>query len=270
MKALYNNHIIEDEITLNLNDRAFQYGDGLFETICIRDSSPRFLDDHLARLKKGAELLHLSLPVILEKELGHCLRLLLQSNGMTDAIMKLMVWRRSSAKQRGYHSPTAKCEFLILCKPGTFTSNIIKKVSFASSIQFHYSPLSGIKTLNALPYIVASHEKQRRKLDELIVLNHEGFVCECTSSNIFGVNNQTIYTPPVSSGCLEGVTRIALLRHLTNKGIRIKEAQITPQELIEMDAVFCTNSAGIRVFEKIDKKKFKTDIVDKEWFKSFL
>jgi len=270
MKALYNNHIIEDEITLSLNDRAFQYGDGLFETICIQSSSPRFLDDHLARLKKGAELLHLNLPVILEKELGHCLHLLLQSNGMTDAMMKLMVWRKSSANQKGYHSPTSNSEFLILCKPGSFTSSIIKKVSFATSIQFHHSPLSGIKTLNALPYIMASHEKQKRKLDELVVLNHEGFVCECTSSNIFGITNETFYTPPVSSGCLEGVTRLALLRHLTNKGISVKEAHITPKELVDMDAVFCTNSAGIRVFQNIDKKKLNTDFVHEDWFKSFL
>ena len=102
---------------------------------------------------------------------------------------------------------------------------------------------------------------QRRGLDEVILLNEHGDVAECTSANIFASTGGQVWTPPVSSGCLPGITREVLLGEIHVPGIRIAEKNLTPAELESADEVFITSTTRnlLPVHEIEGKKIGRTD-----------
>jgi len=262
MKALFDGEIIEETIELDIKDRALQYGDGLFETIAIRSGQIKYLNYHLQRLERGANVLNIKIPAVdFEQQiLG-----LIKTNNLSDASVKLMVWRKHSDAP-GYNFSSVEGHYLLLSKMVSRRPPVVQQAGFAENIHFSHSPLSAIKTLNALPYILAANEKQQRQLDELIVLNNDGFICECVSSNIFWKKDGVFYTPPLSSGCLEGVVRRVLKERMIATGFSIEETLSTPNELLAADAVLTTNSSGIRFIKKIDSKLFDTSLADDSLF----
>lgn len=263
MKALYNNEWIENAIDVNLTDRALNFGDGLFETIIIRNAKPKFLDYHFERLVKGATILNLNLPWVNYDQLREAIHSFIQAAEIKESNFKLMVWRKSS-NLGGYNFDVSNANFLFIHRPLSSQPKVIKKADFAESITFSYSQLSGIKTLNSLPYILASNEKRQRQLDEIIVLNSDGYICECSSSNLFWVHDGSFFTPPLKSGCLEGVMRRAIIEKFEQSGNNVAELLITKEELLKADTVFATNSTGIRFFECIAGKQFNTDLIDSD------
>jgi branched-chain amino acid aminotransferase len=107
--------------------------------------------------------------------------------------------------------------------------------------------LSNIKTCNALIYVLAGIFKTQNKLDEVFLLNQNGFLCEAGSSNLFVLYNDHLYTPALSEGCVEGVMRQVIINIAKKNNIAITEAQINPDILYEADEVFLTNaSRGIQ------------------------
>lgn len=267
MKALYNNEWIENSIKLNLTDRALQFGDGLFETIIIKERQPKYLSYHFERLSKGANILNLELPWKNIDELTTTVHLFIEAGEIVESNCKLQIWRKSS-KLGGYNFDVSDINYVLIHRPLVLQQNIIKKADFAQSIAFHYSPLSSIKTTNSLPYILASGEKLRRKLDEIIVLNNHGHVCECSSSNIFWQKDDTYFTPPLESGCLEGIMRRVIIERLDSFDKKLIEKLATKEELLQADAVFATNSTGVRIFETIGDKSFKTDLIETDLIKT--
>lgn len=260
MKALYNNRWLEESIIIEMNDRALQFGDGLFETIILRDGKPEYLDYHFDRMTEGAKILNLNLPWNNLDLLKNTVKAFVSHGNIADSNIKLMVWRKPS-HLGGYNFDNSETNFLMIHRPIKAVSKIIKKADFAQSITFNYSPLSSIKTLNSLPYILASNEKRKRNLDEIIVLNNQKYICECSSSNIFWVKNDTYYTPGLESGCLDGIMRRVVIENLKKKGIKVEEKLAGKEELLEADTVFATNSLGVRCFERIADKNFNTDLI---------
>lgn len=255
MKAFYNNKLVEDSVTLNINDRAYQFGDGLFETLLIKDRKPQFLDHHFERLGTGCEILDLQLPWKSTQELLSSISSFLKRINESESNFKLIVWRKPS-ELGGYNSDSSACNFLFLHRPIPKVEKIIRNADFARSITFHYSELSPLKTLNSLPYIIASNEKRQRELDEIIVLNNEGYICECSSSNIFWVKNGIYYTPPIKSGCLDGVRRRVVIERIKSEGKNLEEVMAKPEDLLKAETVFTTNSLAIRFIKKIGDVNF--------------
>src|SRR5258708_23192108 len=93
------------------------------------------------------------------------------------------------------------------------------------------SPLAGVKTISWLPNVWAVAEAQKEGFDEVVLLNERGEVAECTAANIFAVKNGKIYTPPLNSGCLEGVTRGILSEIAPEAGINVVEQTLRPEDL---------------------------------------
>ena len=117
--------------------------------------------------------------------------------------------------------------------------------------------LSNYKTTNALFYVMAGLYQKQHKLDEAIILNQNGFLCESTSSNVFIVYEKQIYTPALSEGCIAGVMRSVVLKLAKMNDIPLIEAQISPEILKEADEVFVTNaSSGIRWVMGYGKKRY--------------
>ncbi|MDF2432641.1 MAG: branched-chain amino acid aminotransferase, partial [Mucilaginibacter sp.] len=102
--------------------------------------------------------------------------------------------------------------------------------------------LSNIKTCNSLIYVMAGLYKTQNKLDDVFLLNQNGFLCEASSSNIFILYQNHLYTPALSEGCVEGVMRQVIIELAKKINLPVTEAQINPEILYEADEVFLTNA----------------------------
>jgi branched-subunit amino acid aminotransferase/4-amino-4-deoxychorismate lyase len=260
MVVCYNFQLIPDkEFQIPISNRAFQYNDGTFETMLFVDGKIRFLQDHLNRLQRAAEVLKMELPQALFKPetVAFWVEKLLAKNQLHGKIrIKLKIWRSGN----GLYTPDINAtEVLITAEQQKETSPIIEKADLATSVQTNYSNYSFFKGPNSVQYVLAGIEKKQRQLDEIILLSSEGFVSECLASNIFWIKNDTVFTPSIANGCVAGIMRKNLLRLFLADNIAFQEGKFLPEELLSAEATFTTNAAGVRRILKIQDKVFKTD-----------
>lgn len=258
MKCIYNFRFTEETmVSLSLHNRAFQYGDGLFETMRFQEGRILFLEDHLERLSAGLEVLQMKLPSDFSSYyLETAITQLVEANDLnTRARIRLQVWRKTG----GLYTPSQReSEFYISAQPIIETPAEKKKVLFYKDIRLQYSPLSSLKTCNALPYIMAGIAKTNAGVDDMILLDNQGHISECIASNIFWIKNGLVYTPSLLSGCIAGVMRKQIFRHARKSAIPILEGLFTESEILEADAVFCSNIAGTQQIHQIENTIFST------------
>jgi branched-chain amino acid aminotransferase len=104
------------------------------------------------------------------------------------------------------------------------------------------SPLAGVKTISWLNNVWSIAEANKEGFDEVVMLNERGEVAECTSANIFAVKDGKIFTPPLNSGCLEGVTRGILLEIAPEAGLSVIEQPLLPEDLYSAEEVFISST----------------------------
>ena len=253
MFLVYNSDIYpENAFHLPINNRAFQYGDGLFETIRYERGQIWFWPDHVARLSAGMAALQLPPPSDFTADtLYQRLLHLISINELSDQTVrvKIQVWRQPG----GLYTPTInEADWLITAQRGGVFS-ITEKVNAGVYADFRLapSPISTFKTLNALPYVLAGLHKERSGLDEVILLDTEGHLAECLASNLFWLAGQTLYTPSLQTGCINGILRRQLLRLAPASGLTLVEGLYKPHVLAQADAVFCANVMGIQWLRRV-------------------
>jgi branched-chain amino acid aminotransferase len=260
--CILNGHLISIyEPSVAFNNRAFRYGDALFESIRLCNNKVMFLRDHITRLKLGMTVLRMNLPAEFNTENIYelILELLKQNNQSSNARIRLTVFRNEG----GYYSPeTNDISFLIETEEISDAYLLNQKglwIDIYSEIKKPINKLSGLKTANALIYVMAGLAKQSMKLDECFLINEKGTICESISSNIFVVKNGTICTPPLSDGCLEGVMRKQIIEIAAQHKILAFENTVTVNTLMNGDEIFLTNSInGVKWVGQF-KQKFYTN-----------
>ncbi|GAB3792200.1 aminotransferase class IV [Spirosoma humi] len=254
MFLVYNSDILsEGDFRLLINDRAFQYGDGLFETIRYEANRVWFWPDHYARLSAGMTALQLTQPKNLTSETVHAAILhLLRVNDLTrqPARIKIQVWRQAG----GLYTPaTNEANLLITVRPGNAFSITEKaQTGIYDAFRLSPSPVSAFKTLNALPYVLAGVYKEQHKLDDVILLDTDGHLAECLASTLFWYAHGTLYTPSLQTGCINGIVRQQCLRTAPALGISVQEGLYKPELLSETEAVFCANVMGIQWLTQVN------------------
>lgn len=248
--------IIEDSsFTVKLDDRSFNYGDGIFETMVSFNGQIRWLEDHWDRLISGCSTLQLQLPQGLNPySINLLTNELILKNDLTGHIrIKLKVWR----KDGGLYTPsTNETHFLILVSETTLNFQTIENAGIAKNVQLYNHAFSSLKTSNSLPYILAALERKERQLNEIILTDNEGNLAECVSSNLFWIKGNVFYTPDLSTGCLEGIGRKNLISYLKRKKIEIIEGNYKYPSLSDADTIFTINVLGIRYLNKIGIQLF--------------
>jgi branched-chain amino acid aminotransferase len=130
------------------------------------------------------------------------------------------------------------------------------KLGYVKDARHAACQFSGTKILSWAMNLTWVESAQARGLDEVILLNEYGEVAECTSANIFISNGGQVWTPPVNSGCLPGITREVLLGEIHVPGIRIAEKRLTIAELESADEVFITSTTrNLLPVQEIEGKK---------------
>ncbi len=260
--CILNGHLISIyEPSVAFNNRAFRYGDALFESIRLCNNKVMFLRDHITRLKLGMTVLRMNLPAEFNTENINelILELLKQNKQSLNARIRLTVFRNEG----GNYSPETNDISFLIETEGISDAYLLNQkglwIDIYSEIKKPINKLSGLKTANALIYVMAGLAKQSMKLDECLLINEKGTICESISSNIFVVKNGTICTPPLSDGCLEGVMRKQIIEISAQHKILAFENTVTMNTLMNGDEVFLTNSiSGVKWVGQF-KQKFYTN-----------
>lgn len=248
-----------DALIFPASNRAFQYGDALFETIRVVNGKLLFLDDHLERLERGLKFLHMHMPVGLNKDtLSEQVSGLLDENGHTNAArVRLEIYRMPG----GLYTPASdETGYLIQSEAIPQQEFILSKglkVDVTDQVIKPLGELSGLKTCNSLYYVLAGIYKKEHELDDTLLLNTRGNIAESISSNLFIYKNSTFYTPPLSDACVAGVMRKQVINLIRNAGFSITEQSIKPEELLAAEEVFLTNAiAGINWVVAYKNKRY--------------
>ncbi|MBK1440467.1 aminotransferase class IV [Parapedobacter sp. ISTM3] len=241
-----NNHVPEREAILTANNRAFRYGDGLFETMRWMDGDIRFLNHHVARLQEGMRMLQLEYDAAVDEQfIRSRATALVSKNGLNGqhVRVRLQIYRDGE----GLYSPQQNKAAYVMSVSPLDTDDVKHRklgliVDVYAEYRKPYSELSKLKSANALVYVMAGLYRKKKGLDDVLILNQEGFLCESLSSNVFVWYGKKLYTPAISEGCIDGVMRKVVIDMALDSGLEVIEAQISPDIMNEADEIFHTNA----------------------------
>lgn len=223
-------------------------GWGLFTTIRISRGEAFAYERHWRRLEKDAGIIRLPMPYSGAKVRVH-LNDVIRANNVTEGCARIyLVYNQVGFWRSDESAP--QVDLIIYSAPLPDYREPVR-LGLREHGRHAASPLAGVKSISWLPNVWAVAEAQKEKFDEVVLLNERGEVAECTAANIFALKNRKIYTPPLSSGCLEGVTRGILFEIAPEAGIHVVEQSLKPEDLYTADEVFIssTNRAIIGVGE---------------------
>lgn len=262
--CLNGENIPADLPVIKANNRAFNFGDGAFETIRCLNSEPLFFANHYMRLRNALYNLKIELPAghtenYFRKQIFN----LLQQNRMYQgASVKIVVFRKGGGK---YIPETNESEYIIYCIPTDtqyFTLNDKGiRISLFHNVVKPINIFSAYKNCNSLIYVMAGIYKKEQNIDDCLLYNQEGKIIEAISSNFFLVENNKLITPSVESGCVDGTMRRTVIEIARKLSIPVIETMgITKDDLFAADEIFLTNAVvGVRwVLAFEDKRYFHT------------
>ncbi|MDU0370014.1 aminotransferase class IV [Hymenobacter endophyticus] len=258
MMLLYNGYLLpEVGFSLPLPNRGLFFNDGFFETMVWTDEQVHYARFHVARMQRAAAALKLEVPAALassaalQATVRHLVAACEPSN--TGHRVRLQLWRSGG----GLYTPTTTAaEWLMTQQPFQAMNAPIRHCGIAQRVRTHPSPVSFCKGPNALTYVLAAQERQQRGLDELVIVSQEGYVAETVAASIAWIKGNTVYSPAESTGCVAG-TRLAHLREAVGPaGLNWELGNFRPEEMLQAEAVFTANIAGIRAVAQIEGVDF--------------
>lgn len=270
-KYIYNGELVTahqlSEITIS--NRAFKFGDSLFETIRYSNKNILFLPDHILRLKLSMPILKMKIPPYFSQDYFLTkISDLLYANNLQNksARIRLTVFRKGNDS---YYPASNEVDFIL-------ETEELENVYYAppsnglvidlfKDIFKPINRLSNLKTGNALIYVLAAINKDFLRLNDSLILNDKGHICEATASNIFIVKDNMVMTPPLTEGCVSGIMRHQIKKISESKKLLFIEKSFTSHTLIDADEAFLTNTIQgpqwIRQFQsRIYEKKSTTQL----------
>jgi branched-chain amino acid aminotransferase len=213
-------------------------GWGVFSTIRVFDGVLFAFERHWARMVKDAALFHVPMPCSAEEGQRRLLELM-EANRAYNASLRVVVVRNDGSVWAG--PPERRSDLIALTSDLHHWGGGVK-LGLIPQARHAASRFAGTKILSWAMNLTWVEEAQAKGFDEVILLNERGEVAECTSANIFIANENQVWTPPISSGCLPGVTRGVLLDEVQVPGFAIGEKVLLPAELESADEVFITST----------------------------
>ncbi|BFM42131.1 aminotransferase class IV [Flavobacterium sp. CFS9] len=261
----FNGNIVAEEDNILTQNRAFLYGDGVFETVKIINNKILFLEDHYFRLMASMRVVRMEIPMNFTMEYfeEQILSLVQQKGISASARARITVFR----KEGGLYLPkTNEVSYLIhatVLEEVLYSLNSVEyEVDLYKDFYVTKQLLSSIKTTNKMINVTGSIFAHENGLANCILLNDTKNVVEVLQGNLFMVMGKKLITPPISEGCLNGVMRKQILA-LAKKveGIEAVEEIISPFDLQKADELFLTNVImGIQPITKYRKKDFTSNL----------
>ncbi|MEZ4756498.1 MAG: aminotransferase class IV [Flavobacteriales bacterium] len=229
---------------LSVDNRAFHFGDGLFESIRIVHGRPCFMDHHWARLSTGAGVLRIELPAGLDQAgAERQVKELVERTGVVSGRVRLTLYRSGGGQYRPVTNAGGYTMEIAALDDATYSLNEQGlMVDIWPEMRKPINELSRHKTMNCQYYIMAALWSQERGLDDCLLQNERGNIIESSSGNLFIVSNGVLYTPSLSDGCLGGVMRAQIINIALANGVKVYECSLNPQNLLAADELFFTNA----------------------------
>jgi branched-chain amino acid aminotransferase len=260
----FNGKIVpDDEPVLLLSDRSYRYGDGLFETIKLRNGQLELESFHFKRLLDSIQLLGWEHPLSfsLEELRRQIIQLCEKNNCLALGRVRLSL----SAGNGSLHNPDRTFHYGIeafqLAPAEEADQETGLNIGICKELVKPCDAYSKIKSSSFLPYAMAAFQAQKKGWDDGLLLNQYGRIADSSIANIFIVHSGQVITPPLSEGCVDGVMRRYLLQQQDKWGIAISEKKVTVDLLAEAEEIFLTNSIrGIRWVKKFESRSYSDAI----------
>jgi len=245
-----------ESAAISPDNSAFRYGAGLFETMLVQRGAIRLLQYHWHRLFSGLQRLDFDIPVLmtpafLEEEV---LRTVAKNKLEELCRVRLQLYAGSG----GMFGPASKAPlFVIECyalDADTLSLNENGLVTgLAEGVSKSNDSLANFKTSNALVYAMAARQAKQHRWNDALVCNNAGNIIESTIANIFLIKNGTVFTPPLSEGCVAGVMR----RHIMTTVKTVVEQPFTKELLADADEVFLSNAVrGVKWVREFERTQY--------------
>ncbi len=256
------NGILQEGNSFSLhNNRAFLYGDAVFETLKTLDGKILFLEDHYFRLMASMRILRMEIPMdftmeYMEEQVKKLLEKYIESSSYR---VRFSFYRKAG----GYYKPQDNnVEFIITAEPLENALYTIEESKYEVDLFKDYyitsHLLSTIKSTNKIVQITGSIYAHENGLDNCLLLNDSKNVVEALQGNLFMLTGTKLVTPPLSDGCLNGIMRKQIIKLAAKiEGLEVEEASISPFDLQKADELFITNVIkGIQPITKYRKKEY--------------
>lgn len=243
------------EAALPVDNGAFRYGYGLFETMRVYRGAIQLADHHWARLFAGMHQLYFEVPVLMTPK--WLTEQVLRTVGRNKAEGLCRVRMQVYAGGGGlYSNESRKPYFVIECFSLEEDNMILNEngltIGIATGISKSPDTLANLKSCNALMYAMAAKQAKAQQWNDALICNTNGHIIESTIANLFWVKDGIIYTPPLADGCIAGVMRRHIMTLTT-----VTEKCCTDDELQQADEVFLTNAIKrIRWVAAIGDKRY--------------
>ena len=246
------------EAKISVFDHGVLYGAGVFEGIRTYAGKVFRLQAHVRRLYDSARGIRLAIPMTPEA-LAKAITDTLEANGLQDSYIRVVVTRGAGTLGLDPNRCEHPTVFIICDKITLYPQELYEnglEVITAATMRNHPNAVNPrLKSLNYLNNILAKIEAIDAGTLEAVMLNHLGYVAECTGDNLFIVRDEVVFTPPIAAGILEGITRDEILDIARGQGIAVREENLTRQDLYVADECFLTGSAAEVVpVVRIDKR----------------
>lgn len=247
MYLYYNNSLVED-LHLNPFCQGFQYGYGVFETILLAQGIPCFVNEHYERMQKACGVLGLDMNIAMDSVRQQAKKLS-QAQLITEGRIKLICFRDIEGVSMAMTLTPFQRELYLEKKAVTLGVSKIRRNPS--------SPMCFIKSLNYAENILAHETVKRSGYQEALFLNNNQKLCEAAMSNIFWVKNNTVYTPDIGCGLLDGITRGQIIEVCHRLNIKVLQGSYGLEELLQADEVFATNSLrGVIPISQVDNTAY--------------
>ena len=250
-----------DEARISVFDHGFLYGDGIYETLRVYDGVVFMFDEHLCRLARSASLISLTLPLD-PGSIKNATYETLIKNSLKEAYVRITISRGHGElgldPDLCAHTTFAIFTLPIHPYPKAYYDSGIRIIIPKTRRNYKDALNPMIKSLNFLNNILAKIEAKKADAYEALMLNPDGFLAECTVSNLFFVKDGILKTPSVDCGILDGITRGILIDIAKRQNIQVIEDKFTKDEIYQADEVFLTNSTmEVMPVRQVDEVHYK-------------
>ena len=243
--------IEESELLLDVRtNRAFRYGDGFFETIRFENNRMPLFKYHLQRIEASNKFFKFNLSTYLFTEIETLIGQTFQLNKIESGIARVTFFRSGEGR---YTPLRNEMHFLIEVTEQSFGSyfSLLKEVGLSTQTVLHAHAFSHLKTLNALPYVFAAMEAKEKQWNECLLPNTENEIAEGTWSSLVWLEEDQLFTPPLSSGCVNSTLKNVLKEMLQTQGKVLKEKACQLSNLHAAQEIWLLNATrGIQAVEQ--------------------
>ncbi len=245
----------KDKAVVSVFDHGLLYGDGVFEGIRSYYGKVFRLRQHVERLYDSAKAICLNIPMTRD-EMARQIDETVKINQLTDSYIRVVVTRGKGDLGLDPRKCPKASVIIIADKIQLYPPELYERgleiVTAATPIAHRENLNPRIKSLNYLAHILAKIEGIQAGVNEVLMLDHEGYAAECSGDNIFIVNpadrrsggRKVVCTPPPSAGLLRGITRDAVMELAEEAGYDVREAMLTRYDLYTAEEFFLTGTAA--------------------------